>query len=204
MLPTQGRAEAGVRSTAVIQTPETTTITSPAAVRCTSRRRTEPGAHTTYATAMPGTTRYAASIFVLKASPTRTAHQTRLRRRPVSTALSAAPHARTISRTRIASGLLSRATATSDGNPASAAALRRPATVPKRGATILYRAATASTPAIALGSRRLIGPKPKTFALMACAQRASGGLSTLTSPPGSYATKKKLWSEPSIDLTAAE
>ena len=100
--------------------------------------------------------------------------------------------------------MLSRATATSDGKPASAAALNSPATVPNRRATIRYSTATASTPAIAFGRRRLIGPKPKTFALRACTHRASGGLSTLTSPPGSYATKKKLCSKPSIDLTAAE
>ena len=67
-----------------------------------------------------------------------------------------------------------------------------------------YSSATASTPAIASGSSRLSGEKPNSFALAACTHSASGGLSTVTSPPGSNDANRKLCSERSIDLTPAE
>ena len=57
---------------------------------------------------------------------------------------------------------------------------------------------------IASGSSRLSGEKPNSFALAACTHRASGGLSTVTRPPGSNETKRKLCHERSIDLTPAE
>ena len=50
----------------------------------------------------------------------------------------------------------------------------------------------------------LSGWKPKIAALTVCNHSPTGGLSTVTNPPGSDDTKKKLCSEPSIDLTAAE
>ena len=46
--------------------------------------------------------------------------------------------------------------------------------------------------------------KPKSFALSACSQSPSGGLSTVIRPFGSAAMKKKLCQERSIDFTAAE
>ena len=64
--------------------------------------------------------------------------------------------------------------------------------------------ATVSTPAIASGSSRLRGEKPNSFALAACSHSPSGGLSTMTSPPGSNDTKMKLCSECSIDFTPPE
>ena len=57
---------------------------------------------------------------------------------------------------------------------------------------------------IASGSSRLSGEKPNSFALSACTHRPSGGLSTVTSPPGSKETNTKLCHERSIDLTPAE
>ena len=57
---------------------------------------------------------------------------------------------------------------------------------------------------IASGSSRLSGEKPNTFALAACTHSASGGLSTVTRPPGSNETNRKLCHERSIDFTPAE
>ena len=61
-----------------------------------------------------------------------------------------------------------------------------------------------NTPAIASGSSRLSGEKPKTFALATCSHSPSGGLSTEISPPGSNDTNTKLCSERNIDFTPAE
>ena len=61
-----------------------------------------------------------------------------------------------------------------------------------------------STPAIASGSSRLRGEKPNTFALVACTHSPSGGLSTMTSPPGSKDTNTKLCNERDIERTPAE
>jgi len=47
------------------------------------------------------------------------------------------------------------------------------------------------------------GVKPKSFALSVWSQMASGGLSMLSSPPGSNDTKKELLSDSRSDLTAA-
>ena len=57
---------------------------------------------------------------------------------------------------------------------------------------------------IASGSSRLSGEKPNSLALAACTHSASGGLSTVTRPPGSKDTNRKLCSERSIDFTPAE
>ena len=57
---------------------------------------------------------------------------------------------------------------------------------------------------IASGSSRLSGVKPNSLALSACTHRASGGLSTVISPPGSNEMKKKLCSDFNIECTAAE
>ncbi len=57
---------------------------------------------------------------------------------------------------------------------------------------------------IASGKSRLSGEKPKIFALAACTHSASGGLSIVTSPPWSNATKTKLCSECPIERTPAE
>ncbi len=56
-LPTNGLAEAGVSSTKVIHENDTTTISRPAASSCVARRGIDPGAHTAYASAIPGTIR---------------------------------------------------------------------------------------------------------------------------------------------------
>ena len=60
------------------------------------------------------------------------------------------------------------------------------------------------TDTIACGSSRLSGEKPNSLALVAWSHNASGGLSIVTSPPGSKDTNTKLCSECSIDFTAAE
>ena len=99
---------------------------------------------------------------------------------------------------------MSRETATNEGNTASVNALASAAALPNRGATMRYSSATASTAQIPSGTSRLSAEKPKIFALIACSQRPSGGLSTVISPLGSAATKKKLCNDRSIDLTAAE
>ena len=153
---------------------------------------------------MPGTHSRPASDFVLKASPTSTAARTSRLRRPESIAVSAAPQAASISRIISGSTPLSRDTATNDGNTASENALTNPATEPNRGATIRYSSATASTAQIPSGISRLSGVKPNSFALSACSHSPSGGLSTVISPLGSAATKKKLCHERNIDFTAAE
>ena len=54
------------------------------------------------------------------------------------------------------------------------------------------------------GISRLSGVKPKTFALSACSQSPSGGLSTRDQGDGVGREKKKLCQERNIDLTAAE
>ena len=141
---------------------------------------------------------------MLKASPTTTPHHTSVRQRPVSHARNPAPQARISSRIRIGSTPLSRETATNDGNTASASAPANAATAPRRRASRKYSSATASTPAIASGSSRLRGEKPNSLALAACTHRASGGLSTVISPPGSNDTNMKLCHERSIDFTPAE
>ena len=102
------------------------------------------------------------------------------------------------------STLLSRETATNAGNTASVSALTVAASVPKRLRTIRYSAATAMTPAIACGSRRLSGVKPNSFALAVCSHSPSGGLSIEISPAGSAARNTKLCHDSSIDFTPAE
>jgi hypothetical protein len=141
---------------------------------------------------------------VLNASPTRTAVSASQRHEPRSTARRPARQASDISRISVASRLLSRPEATNEGKVASAAAAATPAHTPKRGATIRYSTATAATAHNASGNSRLSGWKPKIAALTVWSHSPSGGLSTLTSPPGSEETKKKLCSDSSIDLTAAE
>ena len=99
---------------------------------------------------------------------------------------------------------MSREIATNEGNTASASAAPRAATPPTRPRSITYITSTATSPQIASGSSRLSGWNPNTFALATCSHSASGGLSTLTSPPWSKDTNRKLWSECSIDFTPAE
>ena len=61
-----------------------------------------------------------------------------------------------------------------------------------------------ATPISASGNRMLRGWKPNTLALSAGTQRANGGLSTDTMPPGSNETNRKLCQESSIERTPAE
>src|SRR5271165_1798908 len=68
--PTNGRAPAGVRSTAVIQLIEMAARTAPAAKSCHSRRRQGIGAPKRYATLNAGSTRYASSVLMLNPTPT--------------------------------------------------------------------------------------------------------------------------------------
>ncbi len=135
-LPTYGRCEAGVSSTNAIHENDTSTITAPAAASVPTRRQAEPGAHTMYASAMPGITSAAASVFVLNASPTSTALAISQRRRPLSVARRPVPAAATISRISSASTPLSRETATNEGNTAIAVAPASAASVPARRAMI--------------------------------------------------------------------
>ena len=58
-------------------------------------------------------------------------------------------------------------------------------------------------PATALGSARAKPFTPNNAAEIACTQNPSGGLSTVTEPPGSNDPKKKFEGEVSIDLTVA-
>jgi hypothetical protein len=141
---------------------------------------------------------------VLKASPTSTPHHSSVRQRPVSHARSAAPQARISSRINTGSTPFSRVTATNEGNTASASAPAIAGQGPRRRLITQYSAATESTPMIASGSSRLRGEKPNNFALTTCTHSASGGLSTVTSPPGSKETNRKLCHERSIDRTPAE
>jgi len=57
---------------------------------------------------------------------------------------------------------------------------------------------------IASGSSRLSGERPNSFALALCTHSASGGLSIVIIPPASKDAYRKLCSETSIDLAAAE
>ena len=134
-LPTYGRLDAGVASTTAIHAKDTTSIARPAASSCVRRRPSVPWPHTSTPSAIPGTTRYAASVFVLKASPTSTPLQISVRQRPVSVARTPASQARIISTISSVSTFVVRETATNDGNTASARAPATPAQPPSRRAS---------------------------------------------------------------------
>ena len=89
------------------------------------------------------------------------------------------------------------------GMTASASAAARPDQTPKGHRTRLYTRKMESTPARAFGRASAKPVTPKKYALSACTQKPSGGLSTESEPPGSKAAKKKLCQETSMLLTVA-
>src|SRR5207249_8099814 len=90
------------------------------------------------------------------------------------------------------SGRLSRLTATVMGVTASTSAAISPAVFPNTRLTPKYNTTTDAIPAIAPGSRIEKLEKPNAFAKPLAIQRATGGLSTVMKPAGSYDAKKKL------------
>src|SRR5262249_58952504 len=142
-LPTDAPLPAGTSSTNAIQEKDPNTVTTPATTSFSARSSGGRGAHTANAAAMPGRTRYAASVFTLNARPTSTALVISQRQRPVSAARSPAAAASVISKISSGSTPLSRDTATKEGNTASASALANAAAVPTRRTTTTHSTATA-------------------------------------------------------------
>jgi hypothetical protein len=100
---TYGRSAAGVSATSNIHTLDAASVTSPAAPRWPSRRRTGPGAAARYAIANAGSTAHACAIFRWNATPTHTPDSSRVRSRPVRTARCHASAANTSASTSSAS-----------------------------------------------------------------------------------------------------
>ena len=112
-------------------------------------------------------------------------------RLPVADARSTAHAAATTASTSAMSGLLERATATATGIVAKANPARTPAARPQTRRTVTINSHTASAPQTADGPRTDHDDNPNTLTDAACSQKANGGLSTVTQPPGSNEAKKK-------------
>ena len=144
------------------------------------RRHHEPVVPMSTASPIAGTGMYAASIFVLKATPTNNPASS-THRSPCSESSERITAHAAATRNRImnGSGRLSRLTATLIGLSARMPAETVAAAIPNRGRIVHHRIATAAAPAIALGSIRLVGEKPKIRTLRAWIHVATGGLSTV-------------------------
>ncbi len=90
------------------------------------------------------------------------------------------------------SKIFERLTTTLIGEIARSAPAINPARGPKARRTRMKRTTTDTVPAMACGRIRLKLLKPKALTLSVCIHRPSGGLSTLTKPPGSNETKNQL------------
>lgn len=133
---------------------------------------------------------------MLKPQPTNAAETGSQRARPSSIARRHAHAARTSSRTRRVSGLLSRLIATVMGVSARTAAAMSAAGCPNARRTVACRTAMDATPNRACGSSRLQAPNPRTRANRPIAHSAMGGLSTVMNDPASREPKKnafQLW-----------
>jgi hypothetical protein len=100
----------------------------------------------------------------------------------------------------IASVLLLRATTSATGVRASAVPATSPATLPHTRQTVRVSTATETAPATALGPSTERLETPNSLTLAASTHRERGGLSTVTKPGGSNATKKKSC-QPRVMLT---
>src|SRR4051812_17385712 len=174
-----GRLPVAASATASTQAPPSTTSAPPAAASWASRRRTVTGATARYTSASAGAGISPAHIFAMNARPSAAPAPTSGQVRP-DLAADTVPQAATVmSRVSTMSGWLLRATATDTGVSAMASAAISPAARPNTSWTVRYSTATVATPASASGSNSAQVPKPNVRASSACAQNASGGLSTV-------------------------